>query len=191
MKLSDEAKRILHNLPELDNNKTSDILKEFSRIFNNIDEVSKTDRIKLMELWLDAHTEKYFKEVTKYDESEWESSSVHIPVHGSVQLKPEINYLLKLPIIRRCSFIKQLSTAYTIYPGAKHTRDEHQLGTLYVMKQFCDHLAEKGDLDKKLQLTLEVAALIHDVAHPPLGHSLDSIKEILIPLSPTHIHYSY
>jgi len=108
-----------------------------------------------------------------------------------VHLKPEIQYLLNIPIVRRCNAIKQLSTAYTIYPGAKHTRDEHQLGTLFIMQKFCEHLIAEGAISEKDQITLEIAALIHDVAHPPLGHTLDSIKEILIPPNRDSVSYSY
>lgn len=195
MKISQEAKKILESyvkekiLPDLENEKKSLILKKFSEIFPKIEEITQTERIKLIDLWLDAHVGKYFNKMEEYKETKWNGDEIYIPINGSVRIKPEIKYLLNIPIIRRCNAIKQLSTAYTIFPGAKHTRDEHQIGTLSVMQRFCKHLIEEKAIQDKDQLTLEVAALIHDVAHPPLGHSLDSIKEILIPRSALSSHF--
>ncbi|MFZ3059784.1 MAG: hypothetical protein WA102_08590 [Candidatus Methanoperedens sp.] len=177
--------------PELANERKSLILNEFSKIFPEIKNITHADRIKLMELWLESHVGKYFTKVEEYDQNKWKSGEVYIPVHGLVSLKPEIEYLLNIPIVRRCNAIKQLSTACTIFPGAKHTRDEHQIGTLSVMQRFCEHLIKEEAIHEADQITLEVTALIHDVAHPPLGHSLDSIKEILIPRSPLSSNYSY
>ncbi|MFA4956679.1 MAG: HD domain-containing protein [Candidatus Methanoperedens sp.] len=195
--ISKEAKELLESYakekisPDSESKQESLILNEFSKIFPDIEKTTRPDRIKLMNLWLDGHVDKYFKKLEEYKQTDWQSSEVYIPVHGLVHLRPEIKYLLSIPLIRRCNAIKQLSTAYMIYPGAKHTRDEHQLGTLFVMQRFCEHLIKEKAIHAKDQATLEVAALIHDVAHPPLGHSLDSIKEFLIPRSPLSSHYSY
>lgn len=195
--MSKKAKELLESYakekiwPDSENKQELLILKEFSKIFPDIEKTTPAERIKLMNLWLDGHVGKYFKRLEEYKQTEWQSSEVYIPVHGQVHLRPEIKYLLNIPLIRRCNAIKQLSTAYMIYPGAKHTRDEHQLGTLFVMQKFCEHLIKEKSIPPMNQVTLEVAALIHDVAHPPLGHSLDSIKESLIPRSPLSINYSY
>lgn len=179
-------------LQDIENKNKSEILKQFSEIFPDISSKNQSDIIVLMELWLKAHVNQYFIQVEKYDQKDWNNdATVYIPIHGDVHLKPEIQYLLNIPIIRRCNAIKQLSTAHTIYPGAKHTRDEHQLGTMFIMQKFCEHLIKKKYIPKEYQITLEVAALIHDVAHPPLGHSLDSIKQILIPSNKDRILFSY
>ncbi len=165
----------------------SAIFKKFSEIFPDISVQTQTNKVELIKLWLKAHVDQYFTSIKKYDSNEWNKTMVWIPVHDIVDITPEIQYLLNIPIVRRCNAIKQLSTAYTIFPGAKHTRDEHQLGTLFIIRKFCEHLINQEEILKDDKITLEVAALIHDLAHPPLGHSLDSIKEILIP---SHI-FSY
>lgn len=193
MKLTKEAKNLLDNYAneklsaDRENNIKSAIFKKFSEIFPYIPTQTQISKVELMKQWLNAHVDQYFTSIKKYDPTEWNESEVWIPVHEIVDITPEIQYLLNIPIVRRCNAIKQLSTAYTIFPGAKHTRDEHQLGTLSIMRKFCMHLIDQGDISKDDQTTLEVAALIHDIAHPPLGHSLDSIKEILVP---SHI-FSY
>ena len=196
MKLNPEVKELAElyanekMLPDSEKDRRSLILNTFSQIFPEIEKKTHTERTQLMGLWLNAHIDKYFIESEEFNQTEWKNDTIHIPIYGEVDIKPEIKYLLNIPIIRRCNGIKQLSTAYTIYPGAKHTRDEHQIGTLRVMQEFCEHLIKKQAIREDEQITLEAAALIHDVAHPPLGHSLDSIKEILIPQSPLSAHYS-
>lgn len=197
MKISKEAKDLLELytkekcLPELENKQRSLILEKFSYIFPEIEKKTISEKKKLIDLWLDVHVAKYFHKMEDYNAKDWKGCDIHIPINGSVSIRPEIEYLMSIPIIRRCNAIKQLSTAYTIYPGAKHTRDEHQIGTLSVMKKFCKHLLEEKAIKEVDQLTLEVAALIHDVAHPPLGHSLDSIKDSLISRSPLSSIYKY
>ena len=197
MKLTKAAEKTLEKYKdrlELDlaNKNKSIILSKFSEVFPEVSSKIPTDKIKLMDLWLKAHVDRYFAKIKDFDPQDWEKdATVYIPIHGHVHLKPELQYLLNIPILRRCNAIKQLSTAYTIYPGAKHTRDEHQLGTLFIMQKFCEHLTKEGAISEDDVLTLEVAALIHDVAHPPLGHSLDTIKEILIPPNEEKISYSY
>lgn len=188
MKLTEEAKKLLDAYvdeklsTEIEEKNRSAIFQKFSELFPNISAQTQTNKVELMKIWLKAHVDQYFIKVKKYDPDEWnQKTMVWIPVHDEVDLTPEIQYLLNVPLVRRCNAIKQLSTAYTIFPGAKHTRDEHQLGTLFIMRKFCEHLIEENEISKNDQTTLEVAALIHDVAHPPFGHSLDSIKEILVP----------
>lgn len=198
MEFTKESKTLLNTYIEevlakkLENEKKSYILQKFSEIFPNIPSTIQSQKIELMNLWLNAHVDQYFTQVEKYNPNDWKNNAtVHIPIHGDVHLKPEIQYLLNIPIVRRCNAIKQLSTAYTIYPGAKHTRYEHQLGTLFIVQKFCEHLIKEKAISKNDQITLEVAALIHDVAHPPLGHSLDNIKEILIPTNKDSVSFSY
>ena len=187
MKLSEDTEDLIKKyvekkyLNEIMNNMRSEILHKFSEHLETDGKVH-TNKKELMNFWLDAHVGQYYSEVQEYCADDWESDvEVWIPIHGVVHLKPEIQFLLSLPIIQRCNGIKQLSTAYTIYPGAKHTRDEHQLGTLFLMQLICRHLIKEKAINENEQVTLEVAALIHDIAHPPYGHSLDPIKEILIP----------
>lgn len=194
LKLTDEAKELLDIYgkeklsKDVENVTKTAIFEKFSEIFPEIPTQIQTTKVELIKLWLKAHVNQYFTNIKKYDAKEWDKKTmVWIPVHDIVDLTPEIQYLLDVPIIHRCNAIKQLSTAYTIFPGAKHTRDEHQLGTLFIMRKFCEHLINEGKISKSDQITLEVAALIHDIAHPPLGHSLDSIKDILVP---SHI-FSY
>lgn len=189
MQLTDEAQKLLETFieekvtPELEKKKMEKVSDLFLQISPCLDRQEPNFKLRLMDLWLDTHIEKYFMPLEKeFDESDFDDEvKVYIPVHGTVNLRPEIQYLLTLPIIRRCSSIKQLSTTFTIFPGAKHTRYEHLLGTLRVMQKFCDHFIKKGVVPKEYDVTLEVAALIHDLAHPPMGHSLDPLKRNLIP----------
>src|SRR5438067_13582899 len=50
---------------------------------------------------------------------------------GVILYGPEIE-LVSTPTFQRLAYIKQLGTSYVVYRGARHTRFEHSLGTLYM-----------------------------------------------------------
>src|SRR5262245_27245164 len=54
-------------------------------------------------------------------------SVVRDPVHGDIYLTREELSLLDTPEMQRLRGIRQLGTAYLIYPGAHHTRFEHSI----------------------------------------------------------------
>ena len=60
------------------------------------------------------------------------------PVHGDVYITHEEISLLDTREVQRMRGIKQLGTAYLIYPGAVHTRFEHSIGTLHVTERVID-----------------------------------------------------
>ena len=77
-------------------------------------------------------------------------------------------------VFQRLHNIKQLGTAYFVYPGATHTRFAHSLGTLFMMNRVAQRLRELGiinDIDEICKLRL--AALLHDIGHFPFSHCLE------------------
>ena len=50
------------------------------------------------------------------------------PVHGDLSLSALEAAVLDLPDVQRLRGVKQLGTAYLVYPGALHTRFDHALG---------------------------------------------------------------
>src|SRR5690349_11865930 len=59
-------------------------------------------------------------------------SVVRDPVHGDVYLTHEELRLLDTREMQRLRGIKQLGTAYLVFPGATHTRFEHSIGSLHM-----------------------------------------------------------
>jgi HD superfamily phosphohydrolase len=99
---------------------------------------------------------------------------VYDPVHGYIGLTEQELKFVNTIIFQRLHNIRQLGTAFFVYPGATHSRFAHSLGAMCVMNKIAQRLAELEiikDVDdvKKLRL----AALLHDVGHFPFSHTLE------------------
>lgn len=96
-------------------------------------------------------------------------SSIRDPIYGSVPVTSCEQKILKLPILNRLKGIKQLGLAYLEYPGANHTRYEHSIGVMHVSYLIGQSL---GLDDKDIQV-IRIAALLHDLGHPPFSHTIE------------------
>lgn len=143
-------------------------------------------------LWLRCNTHSQRKTVNWSNMPS--SSGYHIPsrefrdpVHGFVKLSDaEVDIVNSTPF-QRLRDIRQLAMGHMVYPGANHTRFEHSLGCLHLSTQIMDLLvardgaegaptfddafhARDQTVDRGKQI-LRLAALLHDVGHPPFSHS--------------------
>lgn len=102
-------------------------------------------------------------------------------VHGDVYLTREEGRILDTRAMQRLRHVRQLGTAYLVYPGANHTRFEHSIGTLHVAQRMIDairrnHAIDPGrsrDVSPDETRVVRMAALLHDVTHIPQGHSIE------------------
>src|SRR5215470_5378263 len=96
------------------------------------------------------------------------------PVHGDVRLTRLETAILDTPAMQRLRGVKQLGTAYLVYPGCTHTRFEHSLGACHVAHRICAQLRRDGvDVSGEDEEHIGAAALLHDVTHAPFGHTLE------------------
>jgi HD superfamily phosphohydrolase len=80
------------------------------------------------------------------------------------------------PLVQRLWGIRQTGMAHLVFPGAGHSRLEHSLGTLWVSRV----MAQALELPSPEAEVVEVAALLHDLGHPPFSHTLDGpLRECL------------
>jgi HD superfamily phosphohydrolase len=101
------------------------------------------------------------------------------PIHGDVSLSPRETAVLDLPDVQRLRGIKQLGTAYLVYPGCLHTRFDHSLGAAAVAKRLLRELAGRGvPVAPELAEAVAIAALLHDVTHVPFGHTLEDERRL-------------
>ncbi len=103
------------------------------------------------------------------------------PVHGDVYLTHEELAVLDTPEMQRLRGVKQLGTAYLVYPGALHTRFDHSIGVLHMTQKMIEAINRNFELQPRDTLgiserearILRLAALVHDVTHIPFGHHIE------------------
>src|SRR5690625_4051059 len=100
-------------------------------------------------------------------------------VHGDIDLLPHECEILDSPEIQRLRGIRQLGTAYLVYPGCHHTRFEHSLGTLHCAARILAQLQRHGsEVTQDDIITIRAAALVHDVSHIPFGHTFEDERKV-------------
>jgi len=105
----------------------------------------------------------------------YSSKIINDPVHGFIEIpRGLIMKLIDHPAFQRLRRIKQLGMSSLVYPGAMHTRFNHALGAMHLMKQALDVLRNKGVSisDEEYQAAL-IAILLHDIGHGPFSHALE------------------
>lgn len=101
------------------------------------------------------------------------------PIHGDLSLSRLEAQILDLPEVQRLRGIKQLGTAYLVYPGAVHTRFDHSLGASAVAHRIIGGLRREGlPISTELEDRIAAATLLHDVTHVPFGHTLEDERRL-------------
>lgn len=113
---------------------------------------------------------------------------INDPVFGFINLQSDIIFdLIEHHYFQRLRRIKQLGLSSLVYPGANHTRFEHAIGALHLMRSAIDSLRLKGvDISEKEAEAVLIAILLHDIGHGPFSHALEQtiVKGV------THEHLS-
>lgn len=102
-------------------------------------------------------------------------------MHGDVYLTHEEVRVLDTREMQRLRGVKQLGTAYLVYPGAVHTRFDHMIGSLYMAGKMIEAINLSFELDpascvgvsEEEARVIRLAALVHDATHIPFGHSIE------------------
>ena len=100
---------------------------------------------------------------------------VNDPVFGFITIQSELIFdLIEHPYFQRLRRIKQLGLSCIVFPGANHTRFEHALGAVYLMRTAISVLQLKGvKISKQEAEAVSVAILLHDIGHGPFSHTLE------------------
>lgn len=109
------------------------------------------------------------------------------PIYGFIAVKELEKRLIDTRPFQRLRHIRQLGTTFLVYPGANHTRFEHSLGTMHVADQMYDRIVfgygsdapselewDNADADRYREI-VRLAALLHDLGHPPFSHASERI----------------
>lgn len=107
---------------------------------------------------------------------------INDPVFGFISIQSDLIFdLIEHPVFQRLRRIKQLGLSYLVFPGANHSRFEHALGALHLMRQAISVLRLKGiEITEEESEAVSVAILLHDIGHTPFSHVLENT---LVPVS--------
>lgn len=68
-----------------------------------------------------------------------------------------------------------MGLSYLVFPGANHSRFEHALGTVHLMRQAISVLKLKGhEITDEEANAVSAAILLHDIGHAPFSHVLEN-----------------
>jgi HD superfamily phosphohydrolase len=107
------------------------------------------------------------------------SKLIRDAVHGDIEISPLEVELIDTPEFQRLRSIRQLGTAYLVFPSAVHTRFEHSLGTSWMAHRILRSIGRNYLIGPEQETLIRVAALLHDITHIPFGHTLEDERRVL------------
>ena len=101
---------------------------------------------------------------------------INDPVFGFINIRSELVFdLIEHPYFQRLRRIKQLGLSCMVFPGANHTRFEHALGAVHLMRSAIGILRMKGqEITDEEADAVTIAILLHDIGHGPFSHVLEN-----------------
>ncbi len=97
-------------------------------------------------------------------------------LYDLVPLSAEAARLLASGPMLRLDGIQQLGFVSRIWPGARHSRLEHSIGVMHLMREALAQLRARGiEFDDEAARTGIAAALLHDVGHYPFSHAIEEL----------------
>jgi len=110
------------------------------------------------------------------------SGTIQAASEAQVAATPALGAVLGHRLYRRLGSITQLGLVLQVYPGAKHTRREHSLGTYSNVLRMLKALYDDSYSPLFKQVVTEddcravlLATLLHDIGHFPLAHELEDV----------------
>ena len=99
-------------------------------------------------------------------------------IHRDIFVPARIARLIDTREFQRLRNIQLLATCHYVFPAATHNRFSHSLGAYHLARVLCDHLSEvqPGIISEEDSELVSIAALLHDVGHPPFSHLLETDK---------------
>jgi HD superfamily phosphohydrolase len=100
---------------------------------------------------------------------------INDPVYGFIYIDNDLVFdLIQHPVFQRLRRIRQLGLAEFVYPGAIHTRFQHALGAMHLMRRVLESFRSKGiEINEREFVSAQIAILLHDIGHGPFSHTLE------------------
>jgi len=110
------------------------------------------------------------------------NAKLRIPFSGSIPLFQEMLNVIDTDDFQRLRGVCQLGPAHFVYPGAKHTRFEHSLGTYFLSLKYLEVLLKNPiffeaieNVDEAIKLVV-LGSLLHDIGHYPFSHWIEEMR---------------
>jgi hypothetical protein len=117
--------------------------------------------------------------LTQFDRDHERATTIRDSLYDLIILRSREVAILGTPEFLRLDNIKQLGFVSRVWPGAKHSRFEHSLGVLDLMRRALARLrptlvGQLGALEADFD-TMLAAALLHDIGHYPFSHAIEEL----------------
>lgn len=98
------------------------------------------------------------------------------PVYGFITVDdPLLFALIEHAHFQRLRRITQLGLTNLVYGGANHSRFQHAIGAMNLMRSAIQTLKSKGaQISEEEELGAKAAILLHDIGHGPYSHALEN-----------------
>ena len=116
------------------------------------------------------------------------SEAIRDSIHGTVRLSSLERRMFDTIEVSRLRRVSQLGLTELVFPGARHSRFEHALGSLAVVTRLFEELRGRVGLsswmpalnrtESEFEHLLNVArlvAMLHDLGHTPFSHATESL----------------
>ena len=97
-------------------------------------------------------------------------------IHKDILVPSHHAVIIDTKEFQRLRHIQQLSTCEYVFPAANHNRFAHSLGAYHLAGQLTASLqdVQPGILSDDDAELVQLAALLHDIGHPPFSHVLET-----------------
>jgi uncharacterized protein len=116
------------------------------------------------------------------------SYEIRDAIHATIRFDDPEKAVINSRPVQRLRHIRQLGSAYMLYPGGTYSRFEHSLGTMELATRVFDAVTRRDpeqlpEVERLIarhrkalprwRHAVRMAALCHDIGHLPFSHSAE------------------